>query len=148
VPPHEENAMSQQSEVTDSLSGMTLFADLSAPQLEAVAHTFEEEFFDEGTRVLRKGFAGSGFYVIIEGEAAVQLQGKTIALLSRGDFFGEISSLLSALPTADVIATRPLRCVVLPGDAIEGFLLEHPKVALRMLKAQARTLRNNNKWLS
>jgi len=140
--------MSQQSEVTDSLSGMTLFADLSAPQLEAVAHTFEEEFFDEGTRVLRKGFAGSGFYVIIEGEAAVQLDGKVIAQLSRGDFFGEISALLNALPTADVIATRPLRCVVLSGEAVEGFLLDHPQVALRMLKAQARTLRNNTKWLS
>ena len=140
--------MSQQSEVTESLAGMTLFADLSAPQLEAVAHTFEEEFFDEGTRVLRKGFAGSGFYVIIEGEAAVQLNGKVIAQLSRGDFFGEISALLNALPSADVIATRPLRCVVLAGEALDGFLLEHPKVALRMLKAQARTLRNNNKWLS
>ena len=140
--------MSQQTDVIDSLAGMALFADLSAPQLEAVAHIFEEEFFDEGTRVLRKGFAGSGFYVIIEGEAAVQLDGKVIATLSRGDFFGEISALLDQLPTADVIATRPLRCVVLAGEAIDAFLLEHPPVALRMLKAQARTLRNNNKWLS
>ena len=140
--------MSQQTEVVDSLSGMALFADLSGPQLEGVAHIFEEEFFDEGTRVLRKGFAGSGFYVIIEGEAAVQLDGKVIAQLSRGDFFGEISVLLNALPTADVIATRPLRCVVLSGESVEGFLLEQPKVALRMLKAQARTLRNNTKWLS
>jgi len=55
---------------------------------------------------------------------------------------------LNSLPTADVIATRPLRCVVLSGEAVEGFLLDHPQVALRMLKAQARTLRNNTKWLS
>jgi len=140
--------MSQQSEVTDSLSGMSLFADLSGPQLEGVAHTFEEEFFDEGTRVLRKGFAGSGFYVIIEGEAAVQLDGKVIATLSRGDFFGEISALLNELPTADVIATRPLRCVVLSGDGMDEFLTDHPLVALRMLKAQARRLRNSTRWLS
>ena len=109
---------------------------------------FEEEFFDEGTRVLRKGFAGSGFYVIIEGEAAVQLDGKVIATLSRGDFFGEISALLNELPTADVIATRPLRCVVLSGDGMDGFLTDHPLVALRMLKAQARRLRNSTRWLS
>jgi CRP-like cAMP-binding protein len=140
--------MSEQTEVIDSLAGMTLFADLSPPQLEGVAHTFEEEFFDEGTRVLRKNFAGSGFYVIIEGEAAVQLDGKVIATLGRGDFFGEISALLNALPTADVIATRPLRCAVLSGEALDGFLLDHPQVALRMLKAQARTLRSNTRWLS
>lgn len=138
----------QQADVVDSLAGMALFADLTSPQLEAVAHTFEEEFFDEGTRVLRKGFAGSGFYVIIEGEAAVQLEGKEIATLSRGDFFGEISALLNELPTADVIATRPLRCAVLSSEALDGFLLGLPSVAVRMLKAQARRLRNNNRWLS
>jgi CRP-like cAMP-binding protein len=140
--------MSERTEVMDSFSGMALFADLSAPQLEAVAHTFDEDFFDEGTRVLRRGFAGSGFYVIIEGEASVQVQGKEIATLSRGDFFGEISALLDELPTADVIATRPLRCAVLSGQALDGFLLAHPSIALRMLKAQARRLRNNNRWLS
>jgi CRP-like cAMP-binding protein len=86
--------------------------------------------------------------VIIEGEAAVQLDGKVIATLSRGDFFGEISALLTTLPTADVVATRPLRCVVLSGESLDGFLLDHPHVALRMLKAQARTLRNNTQWLS
>ncbi|MGZ4104087.1 MAG: cyclic nucleotide-binding domain-containing protein, partial [Actinomycetota bacterium] len=137
--------MSQQADVVDSLAGMALFADLTSPQLEAVAHTFEEEFFDEGTRVLRKGFAGSGFYLIIEGEAAVRLDGKEIATLSRGDFFGEISALLNELPTADVIATRPLRCAVLSSEAMDGFLLSHPSVALRMLKAQARRLRTNNR---
>jgi len=140
--------MSERTEVMDSLAGMALFADLSAPQLEAVAHTFDEDFFDEGTRVLRRGFAGSGFYVIIEGEASVQVQGKEIATLSRGDFFGEISALLDELPTADVIATRPLRCAVLSGQGLDGFLLAYPSIALRMLKAQARRLRNNNRWLS
>lgn len=140
--------MAERTEVMDSLAGMALFADLTAPQLEAVAHTFDEDFFDEGTRVLRKGFAGSGFYVIIEGEASVQVQGKEIATLSRGDFFGEISALLDELPTADVIATRPLRCAVLSGQGLDGFLLAHPSVALRMLKAQARRLRNNARWLS
>ena len=140
--------MSQESDVIDSLAGMALFADLASAQLEAVAHTFEEEFFDEGTRVLRKGFAGAGFYVIIEGEADVKLDGKKIATLSRGDFFGEIGVLLNELPTADVIAARPLRCAVLSAEGMDGFLLAHPTVALRMLRAQARRLRNNNRWLS
>ena len=138
--------MSEQADVLESFAGMSLFADLSGPQLEAVAHTFEEDFFDEGTRILRKGFAGSGFYVIIEGEAAVQIDGKQIATLSRGDFFGDISALLSELPTADVTATRPLRCAVLSADELDRFLLGNPSVALRMLKALARRMRNANQW--
>ena len=138
--------MSEQTDVLSSFAGMTLFADLSGPQLEAVAHTFEEDFFAEGTRILRRNFAGSGFYVIIEGEAAVNIDGKQIATLSRGDFFGDISALLGELPTADVVATRPLRCAVLPAEDLERFLVDHPTVALRMLKGLARRLRNATSW--
>jgi CRP-like cAMP-binding protein len=138
--------MTEQTDVLDSLAGMTLFADLASPQLQKVAHTFDEDFFDEGTRILRKGFAGSGFYVIIEGEAAVNIDGKQIATLRRGDFFGDISALLSELPTADVVATTPLRCAVLSAEELDQFLLDHPTVALRMLKALARRMRNTNTW--
>jgi CRP-like cAMP-binding protein len=140
--------VAEQTDIVDSLAGMTLFADLSGPQLEEVAHTLDEEFFEEGARVLRRGFAGAGFYIIIEGEAAVQVDGTHIAMLSRGDFFGEISALLNELPTADVVATRALRCLVLGGEQLNGFLRTHPTVAIRMLTASARRLRNNLKWLS
>ena len=51
-------------------------------------------------------------------------------------------------PAGHVIATRPLRCIVLPGSAIEVFLVEHPKVMFRMLQAQARRLRNANRLRS
>ncbi len=140
--------MSEQADVLESFAGMSLFADLTGPQLEAVAHIFDEDFFDEGTRILRRNFAGSGFYVIIEGEAAVQVDGKQIATLSRGDFFGDMSALLNELPSADVTATRPLRCAVLSAVDLDRFLLDHPTVALRMLKGMARRLRNAAAWRS
>jgi len=140
--------MSEQADVLVSFAGMSLFADLTGPQLEAVAHTFDEDFFAEGTRILRRNFAGSGFYVIIEGEAAVQVDGKEIATLSRGDFFGDISALLNELPSADVIATRPLRCAVLAGEDLDRFLHSYPTVAIRMLKSMARRLRTATAWRS
>jgi len=140
--------MSQQTDVVDSLAGMALFADLSGPQLEAIAHTFDEQFFDEGARVLRKGFAGAGFYVIIEGQATVQLEGREIASLNRGDFFGEISALLHELPTADVVAAASLRCVVLSSEELVEMLRTYPTIGIRMLTAQSRRLRNNLRWMS
>ncbi|MCL6554327.1 MAG: cyclic nucleotide-binding domain-containing protein, partial [Firmicutes bacterium] len=100
----------QVDDVADILAGLTLFGDLTRPQLQAVAHTLEEEWFTEGQRILRQGFAGSNFYVILEGEAAVRIDGETRATLGRGDFFGEVSVLLGEAPTADVVALRPLRC--------------------------------------
>ena len=137
--------MATRDEIADALAGMTLFADLTTPQLLGVAGRFEEAFFPEGARVLRQGLTGSAFYVIMDGEAAVVVDGAQRATLGRGEFFGEVSILLAEPPTADVVAVHPLRCIVLPGAAIEGFMVEHPRVMFRMLQAQARRLRNANK---
>ncbi len=135
-------------DIVDTLAGLTLFGDLSRPQLEAVAHTFDEEWFGEGQRILRQGFTGTGFYVILEGEAAVRIDGVDRATLGKGDFFGDISILLGEPPVADVVALRPLRCLVLGGPDTEPFLNSYPRVMYRMLQAVARRLRNANQWRS
>jgi CRP-like cAMP-binding protein len=134
--------------IVDNIAGFALFADLTTPQLEAVAHTFEERWFPEGERVLRQGLSGSGFYVILDGGCSIQVDGQERATLSRGEFFGEVSILLGEPPVADVVALGPLRCLVLPGPAVEAFLVAHPRVMYRMLQASARRLRNANRWRS
>src|SRR2546430_5527086 len=111
--------MAGQDEIADTLAGLAMFSDLSTPQLQSVAHTFDETFFPEGERILRQGLTGSGFYIILEGEARVVVDGQERAMLSRGDFFGEVSILLGDPPTADVVATRPLRCIVIARTQIE-----------------------------
>ena len=133
-------------DVVDTLASLTLFADLTRPQLEAVAHTFEEEIVPEGQRVIRQGFAGTGFYVILEGEASVRVDGEERATLGRGDFFGEVSILLGAPPIADVVATRPLRCLVLPGPELEGFLVGYARVTYRLVQTLARRLQSATQW--
>lgn len=133
-------------DVVDVLSSLRLFGDLPRPQLEAAAHTLEEQWFGEGQRILRQGLTGSGFYLIVEGEASVRRDGQDLAKLGRGDFFGEISILLGEPPTADVTALGPLRCLVLPGPMLEKFLETHPKVMFRLLQAEATRLRNALRW--
>lgn len=140
--------MAGREELIDTIAGFGLFADLSAPQLEGIVHTFDEIAFAEGERILRQGLTGSGFYLIVDGEAAVVVDGTERARLGRGDFFGEGSILLGAPPIADVVATRPMRCLVLAGPSLESFLIAHPRVMYRMLQAQARRLSAANRWRS
>jgi CRP/FNR family cyclic AMP-dependent transcriptional regulator len=137
-----------QEQQADAIAGFALFADLTAPELIAVVHIFEEVFYAEGERVLRQGLTGSGFHVILDGEAAIVIDGQERARLARGDFFGEVSVMLGEAPIADVVATRPLRCLVLAGSQVEPFLVDHPRVMYRMLQAQARRLRAANRWRS
>ena len=138
--------MEARPEIVERLSQLALFADLSRPQVEAVAHTFDEEVFAEGQRVLRQGLSGGAFYLILDGEAVVQVDGEQRARLGRGDFFGEISVLTGEAPVADVVAETLLRCLVVPGPELKTFLLEQPQVMLRVLRAEAQRLRNATAW--
>ena len=132
--------------LVDALARLALFADLTRPELEVVSHTLDEELFAEGKHVLRQGLSGSGLYLILDGEASVRIDGQERGRLGRGEFFGEISALTGEPPVADVVAATLLRCLVVPGPEVEGFLVAHPRVTFRMLQAEARRLRSANLW--
>jgi CRP-like cAMP-binding protein len=130
----------------EALARLSLFADVPHPQLEALAQSFDEEVFADGQRVIRQNVSGAGFYLILDGEARVVIDGQERARLTRGDFFGEISILTDGAPTADVIAATVLRCLIVPDNELKVFLLKHPSVMYRMLQVEARRLRVANVW--
>ena len=103
--------MAEREELVDAIASFALFADLSNPQLEGIVHLFEEAVFSQGEKILRQGLAGSGFYVILDGEAAIVVDGTERARIGRGEFFGEVSIILGESPIADVVALRPMRCL-------------------------------------
>jgi CRP-like cAMP-binding protein len=133
-------------ELIETLASFSLFADLSRAEIEALAHMFSEQWFTVDQRILRQGFSGTGFYVILEGEAAVNIDGQERARLRRGDFFGEASVVLDEEPIADVVAMSPLRCLVLPRGELQEWLMSTPAVTYRMLQAELRRLRAANRW--
>lgn len=133
-------------DVAESLAQLALFADLTPAQLEVVVHSFDDEVFAEGQRVLRQGLSGGNVYVIIDGEATVRADGRELRRLSRGDVFGELAALTDQPPSADVVAETMLRCFVIPGPQLEEFLLERPRVLLRLLRMEARRLQTASEW--
>lgn len=140
--------MDVRDDVVDILAGFTLFADLTTPELESIIQTFGEVYFSEGERVIRQGMAASGFFVIVDGTASIRVDGKDRTTLRPGDYFGEIWCLLGEPPTADIVAQRPLRCLVLHPTGLEEFLIAHPRVMYRVLQGEARKLRTTTRWLS
>ena len=132
--------------VVDTLSQLALFADLTPSQLQAIAHSHEEDVFAAGERVLRRGLSGGNFYVILEGDAVVESAGAEVARLGRGEFFGEISALTGEPPAADVVAATMLRCLVIPAAQLERLLLDRPQFMLRLLRIEARRLQGTLGW--
>ena len=140
--------MPERRDIVESLARLALFADLSRPQLESIAHRFDEAVFGEGERILRRGLSGGALYVIVEGEAVVRIDGEERVRFGPGEFFGEIGVLIDELPVADVEAATFLRCLEIPGADVEPFLVEYPRVMFRMLQTEARRLRTTTEWKS
>jgi CRP-like cAMP-binding protein len=145
-------------DVTPELAGIALFADLTPAQLEKVGQAFEEQTYEIGERAMRQGFVGSGFHVILEGDAEWRVDDKPVdrmattmlstkqLTLKRGDYFGELSILFDEPSISDVIALTPMRCIVLPTQDFEPFLMTYPHVMFRLLQGEARRLRDPLRW--
>lgn len=123
------------------LRRLGVFADLTEPELSALASELEEKSFPEGSWVVRQGTEATGLFVIVDGEVGVVVNNEELTKLATGSFFGEVSALLAEPPTADIVARTPLLCLVIPPERAEEFLLGHPRVMYRMLQTEARRLK-------
>jgi hypothetical protein len=98
-----------------TLRRVPLLADVPKRRLRALAKATVTRDFVTGDPIVTAGSTGSDLFVIVDGRARVHRQGRTVATLAAGDFFGEISLLDPGPRTADVIAERPTRCIRLAG---------------------------------
>lgn len=128
-------------ETAARLGRLGIFADLPESELRDVAAELDERSFPEGGWVLRQGDPGTGVFIVADGEVGVVIDDDVVATLATGSFFGEISVLLGESATADIVVRKPLRCLVIPPQRTEEFLLAHPRVMYRMLQTEARRLR-------
>jgi CRP/FNR family cyclic AMP-dependent transcriptional regulator len=130
----------------DELGRLALFADLPRPELEEIARSGDEISFGEGEWIIRQGDAHSAVYVIVDGEVAVVIDDEDRRILSKGSFFGEVSVLLEEPATASIVTRTPLSCLVVSGAEFQTFLVSHPQVTYRILKAEARRLKTASEW--
>jgi CRP-like cAMP-binding protein len=117
------------------LEGIGAFSGLSRRELEKLAGwTFQIEL-PEGEELLKEGRLAHEFFVIEDGAVEVRHDGERIAELGAGDFFGEIALLEGGTRTATVIATTPLRLIVMSAQEFRRMDQEFPAVADRVRAA-------------
>jgi CRP-like cAMP-binding protein len=121
------------------LRAVPVFSELDDDALELILETGTEVEVTTGHVLAEGGQAGSGLFVIEDGQVTVELPGKSITL-GPGEFFGEMSLLTEAPRVARVRATAPTRCLAIGRADFERVLEKEPKLAVAMLRALARRL--------
>lgn len=122
----------------EALGRAPLFQGLSRKELVQLARVSEDLEVAAGKVLCREGDVGEEFFVVVDGEVEVTREGKHVAVLRGGDFFGEIALLEETPRMATVTASSPLRFFVVTRSAFRHLVKEHPSVERKVLRALAR----------
>ncbi|MBT3294901.1 MAG: mechanosensitive ion channel [Verrucomicrobia bacterium] len=121
------------------LGEISIFDALAPEERDQVASRMQEKIFGAGEVLVRKGASGSKFYIILEGNTSVHLGAEAsspqLAVLQRGDYFGEMSLLTGEERNATVVAVNDCRVVELAHTALADLLKEKKSLAEGFAKA-------------
>ena len=133
-------ALTQEARIS-LLREVGLFQGVADEGLAAVAGKATEIAFEAGRTIVRQGEVGTGFFLIAAGQARVIRDGRPIATLGPGQFFGELSLLDQQPRIANVVADTAVECLALASWDFEAILASQPGIALAILRGVARRLR-------
>jgi len=119
------------------LKRVPLFAQCSKQELAAVAAVADETDLSEGKELTKQGQPGREFVVLVEGRADVRQDGRKLRTLKDGDFFGEIALVTGRPRTATVVATTPVRVLVITDRSFRALLEQSPGIQKKVLQALA-----------
>jgi CRP-like cAMP-binding protein len=97
----------------DAMGRVPLFSRCTHKELEFLASRTDEVDLTANQTLIKQGSPSDCFYILLEGEATVEVDGNHRPSLHAGDFFGEIGMLDRGPATATVITTTPARAMVM-----------------------------------
>jgi CRP-like cAMP-binding protein len=107
--------------------------------------------FPEGHVLFREGDHGEDMYIVQSGKVAIKKKvkdGETVlAVLEKGDFFGEMAMLERLPRSASAEMQEAGDLIVISGDMFGDMIKSNPEIAVRMLRKQSIRLRDTNKQL-
>ncbi len=141
-------------EATRELLGkVPLFAELSSTELERIAQVAIPRSFPKETRVFHEGDPGDACYVVRDGVFRVTREHSdgraiTLANLQSGDIFGELAMFDGETRSASVEALEDSQLLALPATDVKALLRDHPQLAVKLVEALTRRLREANERIS
>jgi CRP/FNR family transcriptional regulator len=122
-------------EDADLVRRAELFSGIPPGDADAFMAVAHEHAFEAGSTLIREGERGArvvAFFLVLEGEVAVDVGGERVAARGPGQYVGEVALLEDTPRTATVTAATDVRCLTLSAWDFRHFAEEHPEAAARL----------------
>ncbi|HON55445.1 MAG TPA: Crp/Fnr family transcriptional regulator [bacterium] len=130
------------------LKNVSIFNQLDDENLELLSKKFVFQKIPKDTVIFKENDLGNQMFVIISGVVEVfkeyRKKRKTLALLKRNDFFGEISVFTSLPRTASVQTLSNSEIIVLDQSDLINIIKNNYKFSLNLIKVLSERLINAN----
>lgn len=130
------------------LSTIWLFSTCTSKELRLVRRGLDEVTAPAGTALCEEGAIGREFFFIVDGRASVRRNGRKVALLGPGDYFGELALLDRGPRSASVVADTDMTLLVLTQREFNRLLEDVPPLSRKLLAAMAGRLRDADSKVS
>ena len=124
----------------ERLAAIELFSQLSAKELRKIASFMTLIKIKAGRDLTVQGTPGREFMIIVEGEASVRRNGRLIASLGPGDFFGELAVVAGLPRTATVTAESEMLVETLNRRELSSLLDASPRLTKKILVGAVKRL--------
>jgi CRP/FNR family cyclic AMP-dependent transcriptional regulator len=114
-----------------------LLAGLNQHDLEEVGRLADEVDAKAGKVLMRKGELGSEFFMIAEGTVRIERDGRVIATLGPGDFFGDIALVVERPRTATATVETDSRLLVVGHREFHSLMDRFPSIRVSVLQSIA-----------
>ena len=139
--------ISRSDERVACLRSVALFSDCTKAELNGIAALTTEHTVKSGKTLTERGEPGMEFFVIVEGWAVVNRDGRRLSRIGPGSFVGELALLDRGDRTATVVAETDMRLLVMSRREFNSLRSSVPSVADRMLVEMAARLRDTDSML-
>jgi CRP-like cAMP-binding protein len=126
--------MDDQAVGISALEGMPLFAGVARHDLENILKIGQLRSYEPGQSIVERGEPGDAMYVLLRGNAEVDVGGR-YHQLKPGEFFGEMALVAGRNRMATVRAAEHVDALRIGSGEFQGFLVHQPRVAVAMLKS-------------
>jgi CRP-like cAMP-binding protein len=146
-------SVTKDAEIVELLGRVPVFSTLEHDDLGRIAELAVPRAFEPGQIVFREGDASDTCYIVRSGRARAVREhpdGRTITLATfgPGDIFGELAMFEDELRSATVEAVQRTSVVAVLGPDMRRLMVEHPQIAIRLVVALGRRLRETNDRLA
>ena len=127
----------------DALSKVPLFAHATPAELRFVAREGDEIDVPAGKLLIQQGQPSDTFYVQLEGESEVKIDGEARRVLKPGDFFGEIGMIDRGPGTATVTALTAGHFFVMSHAQFRDAIKANDSLMVKVLRMMGERLRDD-----